>query len=58
MTEAERKYNEILQKFSEDIERWETIKCKLRDDIRIYQDLIIAIDNLIESRQKKFEKLN
>jgi hypothetical protein len=57
MTQEE-KLQAAIEKLTQPLEKWESIRKILTDDICRSQDLINTIDRYIEDRQKKFETLN
>lgn len=60
MTEEpeEDKFKATIKRLTEPLEKWESIKKILLDDIRSTQDVIAAIDRIIDEEHKKYSAKN
>lgn len=51
-------FQEVINQFAQNTERWLEIKKILEDDIRANQELIILIDQKVKQNEDKISKLN
>ena len=58
MTEEQLRLQAAIKRLTEPLEKWESIKKMLLDDIRSTQDVIAAIDRIIDEEHSKYSKKN
>lgn len=56
--DKDKMFQEVINQFAQNTERWLEIKKILEDDIRANQELIILIDQKVKQNEDKISKLN